>query len=449
MYDEVHRLTAQMAAGTKVRLQVDPEDNAGSYTIDIADFEQVGPPIAQPAGYLSVADYGADPSGAQDSTLAFRKAVKDGMTQGKGVYIPQGTYTLTGQIQDVNNITIQGAGMWYTTLHFTATSSSNTVGIFGNYLPGGASGPSTNVTLSDFMIQGEIRDRVDNDQTNGIGGAFSNSTIQNLWIEHVKVGAWLDGPMDHLTMQNLRIRNTLADGINFHKGVTHSTVRNSSLRNTGDDALAMWSDTFADASNTFDGNTIQDTVFANDIAIYGGHDNSITNNLTMDGEHSQGGGLHVGNRFSSVALSGTTKISGNKTVRSGALDPNWKFGVGALWFYALDEAMTGTINVTNNEFDDSSYEAIFFMGSTITNVNFKDNVINGTGTFAVQIKAQGGASFSGLTGTNIGSQTSVKSAIYSCEGTGFAMKLGEGNSDWINDTPYCNPWPKPVYTPSP
>src|SRR4029077_11427520 len=127
MFDEVHRLTGQMSAGTKVRFQLDSGDNAGSYTIDIADFEQVGAPIAQPAGYLSVVtDYGADPTGAQDSTTAIRNAVSAGMAQGKGVYIPQGTYTLTGQIQNVSGVTLQGAGMWYSTLHFTATAGSNT-----------------------------------------------------------------------------------------------------------------------------------------------------------------------------------------------------------------------------------------------------------------------------------------------------------------------------------
>src|SRR5262249_29668893 len=74
-YDEVHRLLPSMAAGSKVRLQVDPEDNAPSYTIDLADFEQVAPPLAQPANSVSVTSFGADPTGAGDSTSAFNSAV--------------------------------------------------------------------------------------------------------------------------------------------------------------------------------------------------------------------------------------------------------------------------------------------------------------------------------------------------------------------------------------
>ena len=47
-YDEVHRLfTTTYPAGTTFRLQVDSEDTASSYTIDLADFENV--PAALPS----------------------------------------------------------------------------------------------------------------------------------------------------------------------------------------------------------------------------------------------------------------------------------------------------------------------------------------------------------------------------------------------------------------
>src|SRR5579859_5065781 len=80
MFDEVHTFTSQMAAGSKVRLQMDAGDTAPSYTIDLADFEQVGAPIGQPSGYLNVTQspYNADPSGAADSTAGIRQAISDG-----------------------------------------------------------------------------------------------------------------------------------------------------------------------------------------------------------------------------------------------------------------------------------------------------------------------------------------------------------------------------------
>src|SRR6266851_5212353 len=70
-------------------------------------------------------------------------------------------------------------------------------------------------------------DLADGEQVNGIGGALANSTVSNIWIEHTKVGAWMDGPFDGLTFSGMRIRDTTADGINFHDGITHSSVTQS------------------------------------------------------------------------------------------------------------------------------------------------------------------------------------------------------------------------------
>jgi hypothetical protein len=51
-YDEVHRLVGTMNAGTKVRVQIDSDNTAPSYTIDLMDFEMVAPAGTQPAGSL-------------------------------------------------------------------------------------------------------------------------------------------------------------------------------------------------------------------------------------------------------------------------------------------------------------------------------------------------------------------------------------------------------------
>ena len=151
----------------------------------------------------------------------------------------------------------------------------------------------------------------------------------------------------------MRIQDTTADGINFHGGVTDSTVANSYVRNTGDDGLALWSIGVADSGDTFTHNTVELPSLANNFAIYGGNDNTVTSNYATD-TITQGGGIQVGNRFSAVPLSGTTTIANNTLVRTGTLDPNWQFGVGAIWFYASDGAdMTGTINVDNNTILDS------------------------------------------------------------------------------------------------
>ncbi|MDX6200987.1 MAG: hypothetical protein QOJ83_487, partial [Frankiales bacterium] len=103
-YDETHRLfSTTYPAGTKFRIQADTM-GASSYTIDLADFEQVGAPLAQPAGSVSVTSKGADPTGAADSTSAFNAAIS-AAGAGGSVWIPQGTYNIPGHIA-VNNVTV-------------------------------------------------------------------------------------------------------------------------------------------------------------------------------------------------------------------------------------------------------------------------------------------------------------------------------------------------------
>ena len=195
----------------------------------------------------------------------------------------------------------------------------------------------------------------------------------------------------------MRIRDTTADGINFHGGVTNSTVTNSDIRNTGDDGIATWADSSigADANDTISNNTVQLQILANGIAIYGGHDNTVTGNLVVDTGLTQGGGIHVGQRFTSTPV-GPTTISNNTMIRDGSLDPNWQFGVGALWFDGSQGAITGPINVTNALIEQSPYEAIQWVEGTISNVNLNNVTIAGTGTFALQEQTGGAATFTNV-----------------------------------------------------
>jgi hypothetical protein len=429
-YDEVHRLFATTyAAGTKFRLQVDPEATASSYTIDFADFENVAGAIAQPAGSVSVTSKGADPTGAADATAAFTSAISSAGPGGT-VWIPEGTFRIPGHLI-LNNVTIRGAGMWRSTVVGAAP------GFYGNYAPNGGTG----VHLADFAIFGDVRERNDNAQVNGIGGALSNSTVNRLWIEHMKVGAWMDGPLTNLVFNGMRIRNVTADGVNFHNGVTNSKVTNSDLRNTGDDALATWSEHNADVGVSFDHNTVQYPILANGIAIYGGHDNFVTDNRVIDSGLSQGGGIHVAQRFASTPL-GRTDVLRNTIIRSGSLDPNWQFGVGALWFDARDAAMNGLTNVDNILIQQSPYEAIQFVsGSAITNVRINNATIQNTGTWVVQQQVGGSATITNSTATG----TQAPGPIYNC-GVGFTLTDGGGNSG-IFGTPQCQNLTRPAFPP--
>jgi hypothetical protein len=322
LFDETRMLLGQnVAAGAKIKVQVDAEDTAGPYTVDLADFEQVAGPASAPANSVSLTSYGATPNDGTDDTSAFRNAIAGAKSQGKELWIPPGTFEI-GQAVQVDQVTIRGAGPWYSVLH-----GNN---VFNN---GSASG---NIKLYDFAVFGEISDRNDGSPDNAFHGVLgAGSVVSGLWIQH--------------TIENNRILDTTADGINFDGTVTNSTLHNNFLRNNGDDGLALWSNGTADSGNTLSNNTVEVPTLANGIALYGGSGNTVTGNLVQD-TNALGGGILVGNRFSSVPLSGTVTVS------------NWQFGVGALWFDARDEAITGvTINVTNFRAVDSPYEAIQFI----------------------------------------------------------------------------------------
>jgi hypothetical protein len=443
-YDETRALLGtSYPAGTKIKLQVDAGDTTAS-TIDLADFEQVGAAATRPANSLSVTDYGATAGDTSDDAAAFDSAVAAARSQGKEVWIPSGTFTL-GHHVTVDQVTIRGAGPWYSVL------TGPRAGIFGKGEPascgtstypgnGAVPGTSSAVKLYDFAIIGQVDSRVDCDQSNAIGGALGGgSVVQNLWLQHTKVGLWLDGPFDGLTVSGNRILDQTADGLNLHQGISNVTVTNNFLRNTGDDGLAMWSEHDADHHNTFSFNTVLLPILANNIAIYGGHDNTVSDNVVADNQD-QGGGLHIANRFSAVPLSGTTTVARNTAIRTGVLDSNWQFGVGALWFDGRDSAITGRVDVTDLDLLDNNYEAIQFIDSATTDVHFTNVRISGAGTFAWQIQAKPSGSVKNVVATGVG-----RAGVYNCMGPDAMSGLADqgGNSGW--STTFCGSWPTPVY----
>ena len=428
-YDEISAKLPNLAAGTLVRLQM-LSGAASSVTIDFADFEQVAAAATAPANSLTVT---ADTTGQNDAAQAIRDAISQ--AAGRIVFIPAGTYRVDSRII-VNNVTIRGAGMWHTVLNFTATGDNT--GFHGNNQPN----PSSNVHISNLRMNGNIQERNDGLQTNAFGQGFTNSDFTNVWTEHFKVGAWLFGPATNVVFTGVRFRDTNADGINFNGGFTNSLVTQSHFRNNGDDGLAMWS-LQVDQNNTFSFNTVEMTLLANGIAIYGGANNSITDNRVIDTGLNQGGGIHVANRFGAPALSGTTTVARNTLIRTGNLDTNWQFGTGSIWFDARDGAMNGTINVTNLLIQQAPYAAIMFVNQNITNVNFNDVTVQGAGTHVLQIETSGSASFQNVTASNVGS-----TGVYNCLPPGqFNIINNGGNGSWISNVVCTTPHPTPVFPP--
>jgi hypothetical protein len=453
-YDEQRLLLGRTyRAGDKIRLTAPA--GAAPTTIDLLDSQQVAPPKFDPVA-ADVLAFGADPTGRRDSAPAIDKAIAFAQRTHLKVYIPPGTYQVNRHIV-VDNVTIEGAGSWYTVikghqvdLATPAPDGSVHTGV-GFYGKDASAGGSSNVHLSGFTIQGDVRERIDTDQVNGIGGALSNSTIDGLYIQHTKVGMWFDGPMTNLKITGNTIVDQIADGINFHTGVTNSTIAGNFVRNTGDDGIALWSQTTADANNTIDHNTVQTPVLANGIAVYGGADNTVSANLIADPIR-EGSAIQVGSRFGSVAFTGHLWITDNTTVRAGTYELNWKIGLGAIWFYALEKNIDADIQVTGDSFLDSTYNAIMLVSDfpvkdlySITNVHFKDIKVDGTGTSVLSARVAGGASFQNVVARNVGAVgvNNCGSFHFTPTGSEFAVTDLGGNSGGGTTGPWLAPWELP------
>jgi hypothetical protein len=415
--------------GTKVKLTVTSTSGSPTFTIDLADFELVGPPHPQPANSISVIAHGADPNFKTDSTQAFQKAVDQARGEKKVVWIPQGHYLLYDHVI-VEEVSITGAGPWYSVLGGKHPGDSmKAVGIYGKYAPA-----SNNVHLSNFAIIGDVQERNDNAQVNGIGGALSNTVIDNLWIQHTKVGAWMDGPMNNFTIRNSRILDQTADGVNFHKGVTNSVVENTFLRNLGDDGLAMWAEAY-ETNNKFLHNTVIVPVLANNIAIYGGNNIEVTGNLLTD-TISNGAGIHIANRYPGVnggnAIKGDITIHENTLLRCGNSDYNWHFGIGAYWFSGQNEAIHANINIKDTDVIDSSYAAISFIEGETHTVNVENMNINGTGTYSIQIQAGGTLNMKNVKASGI----QQNPPIYGC-GAPLKMTIDGSKDGWFSEQHSC------------
>ena len=434
-FDDVrYQFSSTLPAGTVVKLQVDAGDDSPWYAINTADFYNVAAAIGQPANSINVTQspYNADDTGVNDSTNAIQDAINAAESSGQTVYLPQGTYTISNPL-NVNNVTVVGAGEWYTTL-----TGSNVE----------FAGDGSNINVSNLSIFGNVNTRVDSDgSVNGFNGTFSNSTINDVWIQNTKVGAWILGPTNGLTIENVQIQDTTADGVNFNAAagaITGSTVENSFLRNTQDDGLAMWAENYGDTSDTFTQNTVDSPGVANNVALYGDTaGGQVTNNLLQD-TVTRGGGIGIGQRYSSTAVSGSTTVSGNELIRTGQFDPGWNYGVGAIWFWPQQGNMNATYDITGNTILDSPYEAFQFQnenmydgsatdtapsaGYTVTGVTISQNTVTNVGTFVFQDQAPGSIEVDNTTATGVG-----VAGQFVC-GSGFTITQGSGNSGWSGTT---------------
>ena len=349
-FDETRLLLKdiQLKSGDKISLVKKKDDNV-PYGIDFIELEQAPAPVAQGENSISIVDKGASANDDSDDTSALLAAIDEAKASGKSVYIPEGRFNFDKQVNiEADNLKISGAGVWHTQLHFTSYKRYGGGIVFGHN--------SNGIELSNLYMDSNLTSRYKEDaQYKAISGTLGkNSHIHDVWVQHFEVGMWIGdydqtGNMkytDGLVIKNARIRNNLADGINFAQGTKNSTVKNSNIRGNGDDGLAIWSsisdgtNAAAEENNKFLNNTIESGWRAAGIGIFGGKGHEISGNLIKD--VFAGAGIRVNTVFAGHNFDlndSGIKIHDNTILRSGTTNDLYNLHRGAIDF----QQVRGTI----------------------------------------------------------------------------------------------------------
>ena len=358
-YDEYRITDLELRNGDEVQLKNGNDSIA--CVVDLVDLEQAPPAISAPANAIVLTDpvYRAYLKG-NDYTEVLRRCIGKAVETGQEIYMPAGEFIISGDIILPSNIVIKGAGIWYTVLKGDATVYDQ---------PGRRvrlRGKGSTIMLSDFSIDGALRYRNDKEDNDGIVGSFGeHSEIKNIWIEHTKVGIWVENSSG-LDVKGCRMRNTIADGLNFCVGMYSSVVRNCSTRGTGDDGFAIWPAVFgkqvySPGHNQIIECTAQLPWLANGAAVYGGESNSIINCLFTD--ITQGSGILISTTFPTESnkginnnFAGITRVDSCTITGSGGFDHEWDWR-GAVEI-CTDKRVINGLEISNVRIENSLSSAV-------------------------------------------------------------------------------------------
>jgi hypothetical protein len=366
-YDEARLKDIPVTKGDLVQVRF---ISGVSYCIlDLVDVEQVPEPLVRPAHSLSLKDYLTGSGSDEDCTEALRRCIREAVASGSSVWLPAGSYKLTGDIVLDAPVSIQGAGMWHTRFVGDDTQYSDPKHRIRFKLS------TQHAQLADFAIIGKLRYRNDDEPNDGIIGAgCEDCSVTRVWVEHTKVGFWCYNTT-RLLVDSCRIRNVLADGLNLSVGTTESIVQNSSTRGTGDDCFAIWP-TVSDQGytqrvtrpglNVFRSCTGQAPWLANGAAIYGGRGNRVEDCLFTD--IATAAGVLISSTFpvtdatsgADNNFSGSTVVQRCRIIRAGGQDAVWNWR-GSVQI-CLDQNNISGVQLQDIQIEDSLSDGVSIIG---------------------------------------------------------------------------------------
>ena len=405
-FDEVYVLLDEdIPSGGEMRL-VCAGDCVGDLVVDFVELEPVG--AALTFDELEVAD-----KVLYDSSTDLSLFIAS--NPGKTIFLPAGRYSTARPINiKADNTRIIGAGMWHTTVYFSASSDDRST-----YAARGFHTSSSGVELRGMSINTANNTRYYRNNPSfqvgkGLNGSWGEaSRVTDVRIDHFECGAWITGARN-LTVEHCRFRNNYADGINLANNSTGCVVSHCSFRNNGDDDMASWSTGAYATANEYAYNTAENNWRASSLGFFGGKNGRAHHLAIYDAMEAgvrltcdfDGTGFAADGRFELSDI--TIRRCGTKSGMPGEHGGFWGGSDASLelragWAYDLRNIDIRRIDIYDSRFDAVSIEA--GSGKRVENLELHDININGVADFryGVNIAAsvRGNGHYSGIRGSGV------------------------------------------------
>lgn len=353
-YDEIRfRMSVNEGDRLRLRLPESPPPGDQPVIVDFAELEPIPEPIARPSDAMDlVRDFGAVPDDDQDDLEPLVRALAECARRRCVLYVPPGVYRLSDRIDLPSGVTIQGAGMWWTELHFTAEP----IGKSGGFYP---AADATDIVLRDFYMRGRASIRGMGGQPMN-GGFGKNSRVEHVWWEHLNNARFINS--EGLRIVGCRARNNLAGGIILFGGSIGAVIENCHVRYASDDGIGSFASGYAEGrtppnrDNVIRNNLVELTGRAGGIGVFGGSRIHVRDNVILDTLPSAQADLRFTTTFDQYLFGEEGPV-----VASGNVMRGFRGKMGSILFLAR-YLPTSNIVVRDNRIEKADGPAICFRG---------------------------------------------------------------------------------------
>lgn len=208
----------------------------------------------QEEAVVDVRRFGATGHGVSDDTAAIQHALDAAKTVSPAtVNFPAGTYLVSDRLVAPDNVTWRGAGMNRTTIRLRAALSASMIASRGR-----------NVQFRHLTL--------DADRKTGMSPLLTLGAARNIRLDHVRINAWGAAALDAQDVDGLVIHaSELIENGSFYGNSRQVFLSGNRFRMTGD------------------GESV--------VALWGGHDLSMTDNMLSNADESRDDGHGIGRFF--------------------------------------------------------------------------------------------------------------------------------------------------------